>query len=184
MNRHFINLLGRTFGKLKVIEDLGIINHKRHWKCACSCGGFNQPQTSALLSGKSLSCGCTRGETFLHKSLPYRNLYNVLLDSAKRRSIKADLTYEEFVEFTSTLECHYCKAEIVWSDRRVKGKTFSRNLDRKDNSLEYSKGNCVVCCPSCNKGKMDQFTYEEWVVMSAALREFRNESQKTKSATA
>ena len=44
------------------------------------------------------------------------------------------------------------------------------NLDRKDNSIGYSKNNCVVCCSTCNYIKGDKFTYELRTGTSVDLR--------------
>lgn len=81
-----------------------------------------------------------------------------------------DLTYEEFVEFTSTLRCHYCQSEVTWAEFNVDKHGNNYNLDRKDHTKTYSKDNCVVCCARCNWGKQDQFSYDEWYGMTAYLR--------------
>jgi hypothetical protein len=177
-----IDLVGLTFGRLKVLEPAGTYNHKRHWICQCSCGKFSRVATALLFSGKTVSCGCLRVERHIKATSkrPYESLYGRVLSSKKN----VELTYEQFLIFTEILECHYCDGPVVWSRHKRKGTTFACNLDRKDNSLGYSKENCVVCCPQCNRGKNACFTYEEWVVMTAALRKFRNESQKSHSATA
>jgi hypothetical protein len=59
---------------------------------------------------------------------------------------------------------------MPYSDRQTYGRYY---LDRKDNGLEYVKSNLVVCCGVCNHGKAHRYTYEEWVCMTAALRQFR-----------
>lgn len=58
-----INLIGKKFGKLTVIEyagyratQTGKIHHQ--WKCACDCGGEKIATTMALTTSHCKSCGC------------------------------------------------------------------------------------------------------------------------------
>ena len=92
---------------------------------------------------------------------PFESTYNRLRSNA--RNIPVELTYEQFLEFIKIKNCVYCGVEIV----RNATKSKSCFLDRKDSSKSYSKSNCVVCCASCNKIKMDILTYEE---MKAAMQ--------------
>jgi 5'-deoxynucleotidase YfbR-like HD superfamily hydrolase len=104
---------------------------------------------------------------------PYEALFHVLHTESHRgsRDIPVTLTYKEFLEFTKTTKCHYCDSDVLWSKRVNRGKGSScTNLDRKDNSLGYSKDNCVVCCGCCNRTKGDRFTYDEFMLLSHGLR--------------
>ena len=96
-------------------------------------------------------------------------MFNIL--RSKARGYEVLLTYEEFLEFTKTLRCHYCFAEIDWTkDQRY-------NLDRRNNDIGYTKENCVVCCPRCNYGKSNLFTYDEWYGMTSWFRRIQCQSQ-------
>jgi hypothetical protein len=105
---------------------------------------------------------------------PFESLYNILKGESHRgsREIPVLLSFEEFVNFTSTNTCHYCGVTVAWSERINRGvhKEVSTNLDRKDNSRGYSVDNCVVCCGSCNRTKGDRFTYEEFLIIAHSLR--------------
>ncbi len=79
------------------------------------------------------------------------------------------MTYDEFLEFTRIAACHYCGFDVCWKD-------YGRapyNLDRKDNTKDYSKDNCVVCCFDCNATKGARFSYEEMIILGKAIREIR-----------
>ena len=89
-------------------------------------------------------------------------------DAVRLRKIEVSLTYEEFLEFTKTSKCFYCDAAVKWKEFSSGG--YGYNLDRKDNSLSYTKENCVVCCKRCNMGKRDTFTFEEWYGMTSYFR--------------
>lgn len=63
----FIDLTGRTFGRLLVIERAanyiqpngGVI---AKWSCMCSCGGLKTVCTASLKNGHVKSCGCLSKE--------------------------------------------------------------------------------------------------------------------------
>jgi hypothetical protein len=121
-------------------------------------------------------CGCSRTYTITAhvKFRPYESLYKQLKTSAARRRHVVDMSFEDFLTFVHIDKCHYCSKPIFFIPyNRGKGKRSSVNLDRKNSDIGYSKDNCVVCCMSCNRGKNKLFTYEEWVVMTTALKEFR-----------
>lgn len=53
------NLVGKTFGKLSVIERTDLRNHSQVvYKCQCECGGIIYTSSSYLTNGKTKSCGC------------------------------------------------------------------------------------------------------------------------------
>lgn len=58
-----INLIGKRFGKLTVIEEASKIVYatkstKLRWLCRCDCGGNTIATTADLKRGHTLSCGC------------------------------------------------------------------------------------------------------------------------------
>ena len=165
-----------TFGRLKVIKATKRRDKNRHvlWQVECSCGMRKRKSGNALLSGKVNSCGCLQKELArkAHLLAPYQSIYNLMCTAAKSRNHQMDISYEEFVRFTDTKNCHYCWTPISWCrENRMHTKGGSSYyLDRKDNSLGYSLANCVVCCTRCNRGKMHLFTYEEWWAMTACFR--------------
>ena len=54
------NLAGKQFEKLKVLEDSGERSRSGSiiWKCKCKCGEIKLIRQDALVSGKTISCGC------------------------------------------------------------------------------------------------------------------------------
>ena len=60
-----INLTGRKFGRLSVIER-SLPNHPKGyamWRCACECGATRIIQGYSLLRGNTTSCGCRRADS-------------------------------------------------------------------------------------------------------------------------
>lgn len=101
---------------------------------------------------------------------PFEALYNNLVKHAKARLKECSITYQDFVDFTSELNCHYCNSSIFWASVNLAKNGSRYNLDRKDNSIGYVKNNLVVCCWRCNNGRGNLFSYEEWYGMTQYLR--------------
>lgn len=57
----FVDLVGKEFGHLKVVERAlrgDRKNRRAMWRCACQCGLESVVGSDALVSGKTKSCGC------------------------------------------------------------------------------------------------------------------------------
>lgn len=119
-------------------------------------------------SGYCRSCGMKRKPS--HQKRPFEARYNMLCSVARHRKLAIELTYEQYLTFTTELACHYCRREINWELLRS-------NLDRKDNALGYSRENCVVCCKPCNYLKANKFSYEQMMRLSPILQQFAIEGQ-------
>jgi len=67
-----IDLTGKTFGKLRVIERVGSETRdgqvRPTWLCECRCGNQTVVIGANLRSGATRSCGCLRRETASRKS--------------------------------------------------------------------------------------------------------------------
>lgn len=67
MTRVAIDLIGKRFGKLTVINRAGSFTTKSGgkialWACHCDCGNTTTIRAAALRMGKTKSCGCYRRE--------------------------------------------------------------------------------------------------------------------------
>lgn len=59
----FIDLTGKKFGRLTVIEEAGRSKQKAvKWRCKCECGNETIVVSFSLRSGDTKSCGCLRRE--------------------------------------------------------------------------------------------------------------------------
>ena len=59
-----IDLTGRQFGRLKVLEEADNSNRTGgYWKYVCSCGRLIEASKESLCAGKTKSCGCLQAET-------------------------------------------------------------------------------------------------------------------------
>lgn len=97
----FRDLVGRTFGRLKVKR---LLSHNPViWECECACGVI-VPVESSNLPKNTKSCGCLKREIGERvKKRPFEWLYN---QHIVKRKAWTDLSYEEFVQFTEIKDCH------------------------------------------------------------------------------
>jgi len=171
---NFIDLNGKRFGKLVVVERLP--NDKfgfARWKCKCDCGKEKDIAGQSLRKKVSTSCGCLRKE--FHRNPPFQTIYTIMTRAAKRTGRECTLSFKDYLEFTKINNCHYCKERIEWTPyrRRDQKSYMGYSLDRKDNSLGYTKENCVVCCPICNHIKGKMLTCEEMLKIGPLIGEIR-----------
>lgn len=166
--------IGQTFNRWTVCGETyrSDNNNNRRCDCQCECGRTGSVMVCDLYSGHSKGCGCLNIGRRLR---PYEALHRILKRQAAQRDYEVTLTYEEFLEFTREASCHYCFAPITWEPYNViKNKGCRHNIDRKNNSLGYTKENCVVCCGRCNWSKGCVFSYEEWKQLAAVIRTWKN----------
>lgn len=53
-------MIGRTFGYLTVISEIGKYNGNKIYKCECECGEIKYVNQGNLTSGRVKSCGCMK----------------------------------------------------------------------------------------------------------------------------
>ena len=73
---HKINMVGKTFGKLKVLEEMPKDGKKIKYKCLCECGNITNVIGEDLRSGHTQSCGClkSKGEDIIANLLRQNNI--------------------------------------------------------------------------------------------------------------
>ncbi len=89
--------------------------------------------------------------------------FSYMRSKSKRRHVNVTITLEEYIRISS-LPCHYCGLSLPRT---------GYGIDRKHNSLGYTFGNVVPCCWKCNKIKGNVLTYDEMIIVSKALREYK-----------
>jgi hypothetical protein len=59
-----VDLTGKRFGMLLVLERAGSKNGHAAWLCKCDCGKEKVNRSGDLVNGKSTSCGCLHNKEF------------------------------------------------------------------------------------------------------------------------
>lgn len=171
------DLVGQQFGRLTVIAMSDRIksgkNTKIRWKCLCSCGQEIIVRGDGLVSGNSKSCGCINKERLknrmtLAKKNPQKQglkeqLYKYKWE-ANNRNLLWNLSDEDAIDLFSQ-PCFYCDSDPVKRKFQF-GEYWSNGIDRKDNSLGYTKENAVPCCTRCNLAKSSLNIKEFYIWLS------------------
>lgn len=63
MSSKLIDIVDRTFGRLRVISLAYRKNTKVYWKCSCACGNTVFVQSASLHQQRTRSCGCLHLDT-------------------------------------------------------------------------------------------------------------------------
>lgn len=173
--RQHMNLVGQKFGKLEVISfSYRDKRGQMYWNCLCHCGVNKVIRGSHLTFGKIVSCGCKHK---LPKGVAiFRLLYRSYKRSAVRRKHAFTFTEEEFREIVSK-NCFYCNVEPLqkasnWDKHMTRGEFYFNGIDRLNNDLGYTVGNCVPCCKICNFLKKE-LSYAEFLLAIKRIYEYK-----------
>ncbi len=163
----FIDLTGQKFNRLLVLERAE--NFKcRHarWKCLCDCGAHTVVGGQSLTRGTTKSCGCYKKEFDKQLKLEpgeadFNRIYKKYVTHSREDGRAFELTEDYFRKLTKG-DCYFCGLPP-----RQQIKTASvylyNGVDRLDNSVGYTKENCVSCCKECNFAKTNK-TVEEFII--------------------
>lgn len=172
----FINLKGRRFGKLLVLERVPKPENSNRvmafWNCLCDCGKYKILRSECLLSGEYNSCGCGKLEKE-HKDPLKAKISSAKVIYSNHEYNDGDLLFEDFFKLTFEANCFYCgsvanncfnnfknrkgKKGNGASDFAIEHGTFIYSgLDRINNNLPHNLDNVVPCCFICNRFKLDR----------------------------
>lgn len=176
--RDSYDLVGQRFGQLTVLSLMPARyltpNGKKRklWRCLCDCGKESVVQTNNLCMDRTTSCGCLKwGKEAVHNramshvkpDTGLRETFRSYSTSAKKRGYEFALTIEEALALFSS-NCHYCGGEPSNIFKKSYIPFVYSGIDRKDNSIGYTRKNCVPCCCVCNLAKMS-LGYDEFIEM-------------------
>lgn len=183
MNKRYIDLTNQKFGKLMVIEFVGINNDRRPlWKCECDCGNKVIVSGKSMKSGHTLSCGCLR-KSHIRSINKSKRKYEESTDNyeyyrhregAKNRNLtplaKEDwqkiviqpcyycgrIDMRSFLNSNKNINRVYLEDEITRYDKKLNG------IDRVDSSKNYTLENSIPCCKMCNWMK-NSFSQKDFI---------------------
>lgn len=168
MNMKMIDLTGKTFGFLTVI-DKGPIqrtpNSRRSeitWTCLCKCGQTKNIRGGHLRSGHTTSCGCTwyqHGEKH-HSWKGYKEIssrfFKSIIYNAEARNLSFDVTIEQLWDLfiKQDKKCALSGLPLTFSANhgKIKG---NASLDRIDSSRGYTIDNVQWVHTLINNMKWD-----------------------------
>lgn len=143
-----MNLVGRKFNKLTVLERAGSANGRSIWKCQCECGIITYVTKSNL--GKTKSCGCicaeARKSNLRHGETKTR-LYDIWRSMKSRCFYKNNKSYARY----GGRGISVCEEWMTYEPFRDWALSHGYNpdapygkttLDRIDVNGDYSPENC------------------------------------------
>lgn len=110
-----IDLTGKRFGFLTVINQAPSKNNRTYWRCECNCGKSIVVEASRLLNGKTKSCGCFRKEEGFKRKNEQEEKYRkdgVMVTSLKRKINKNNSTGVKGVSLFKTKKSIKYRAQI------------------------------------------------------------------------
>lgn len=140
-NRKKLDLIGKTFNYLTVIEEVEVYENnpkkETYYKCLCKCGNYKVVKAVKLKSEEIKSCGCfkkgNQGKTYKGIGLLSGSFWSRIKKNAKKRKIRLELTineaYEKFNGF-----CYISGLPISFIDKTA-------SLDRIDSKRHYQIDN-------------------------------------------
>ncbi len=139
-----IDLTGKRFGRLKVIERAKSQCGRACWKCQCDCGNIKIIIGKSLRNGNTKSCGCLMKEANREKMTTHgmrgNPLYAVWRAMRQRCNNTNDKAYKNYGG-RGIMVCHrWQKFENFFEDMGVCPTGFT--LERIDNDKGYQKNNC------------------------------------------
>lgn len=171
--------IGKKFGKLTIIKEVGLDKWKKPIvECKCDCGKDFTCLLGNIRFRNVHQCNSCRymGMKGLGKGQAGLNILKIRYKSgAKVRGLEFKLSDSKFKELTSS-NCFYCNEKPKLETRSNSKKYVNdgvleygnyvyNGIDRIDSSLGYSEDNCVPCCETCNRAKLEQSKEEflDWV---------------------
>lgn len=155
MHPNVVDIIGKQFGRLKVLRESKARNKRRevYWACLCSCGKEKNINGCDLRNGNTKSCGCLHYDMLCIKKgeANFNKLYDTYRRSAEKRGLGFYLDKDYFRKITKS-ECKYCGCipSASFESKRSNGKYIYNGIDRIDNNCGYTRHNCVACCKKCN----------------------------------
>lgn len=144
------DLTGRKFGQLEVIELSEIRNRRSYWRCRCDCGKEKIVRSDALISYKTISCGCLKKKQDIinlhivnQHGLTHHPAYNIWFCMMNRCYSKSNTFYKDYGGRGISVcdEWHDVRNFCKWADDTGYEKPLT--IERINVNGNYEPTNCT-----------------------------------------
>lgn len=144
-----IDLTGRRFGHLTVIERAGYDESNKHlfWKCQCDCGAEFVAGGDGIRSGSTTSCGCHR--RYVSRTKGYKHgqthtrLYRVWAKMKQRCCDPNDKDYKYYGARGINVCEEWMESKNFFDWALSHGYEDNLTIERLDNYKGYCPDNCA-----------------------------------------
>lgn len=143
-----MNLEGKRYGELVVLQLLGVQGHNRmpHYLCKCSCGNTSKVSHGNLRSGHTKSCGCLLNRTGkAHPSSTHgmrsTKEYKAWCKIRERCFNESNVSYNDYGARGITMADDFRNNFEAFFAEIGPAPTLAHSVDRIDNTLGYVHGN-------------------------------------------
>lgn len=147
MRKKYGSLEGQVFGRLTVVGSVSTVNHQKMWRCVCACGVSKDIAGPNLRGGLTTSCGCyrkevtaERGRNSVTHGKTKSSVYRVWTAMRSRCEDPKVKSYKDYGARGISVSPEWKVFENFYRDMGDPPAKLS--IERKNNSLGYSKGNC------------------------------------------
>jgi len=155
--------IGNVYGSLEVLAESKNRDKNGNvlFECFCHACGKIVLKRSCQFNQWTKSCGCLQYKQNKHCAdigvyslpKPIKTRFLTYINSAKQRGLNFNLSIDDF-NFLITQNCAYCNKP--YSAENYMG------IDRVDSNRGYTVDNCVPCCITCNRMKLN-YEYSFWI---------------------
>lgn len=142
-----INLVGKKFGRLEVLEKATPLNGHTRWRCVCDCGKECIVHGTSLKAGTTISCGCFKRENAkeLYSTVRQndKNLYAVWNGIKQRCFNENNKSFHNYGGRGITMDSEWINNyEAFYNWAMDNGYKKGLQIDRIDNDGDYTPSNC------------------------------------------
>lgn len=145
------NLIGKRFGRLIVLKEIGPIKagSNVYWLCKCDCDNLISIFSSDLNRGHTKSCGCLRKELLTNKNFKHGDakedlrLYKIWRNMKTRCYNQNNKSYKRYGNRGIIVYKPWKNDYVVFKSWALNhGYEDSLTIDRIDNDGNYEPNNC------------------------------------------
>lgn len=150
-----IDMAGKRFGRLFVLEISGRRGDKRLWRCRCDCGSEKDFSGDLLRSGHTKSCGCLNRELQISRPTTHgmtgTRIFAVWKSMRARCTNPSDGSYKNYGARGITVCSRWSRFDAFYADM---GPSYGPDLtlERVDNNGNYTPENCLWVPRSLQSG--------------------------------